>query len=187
MSEDERLKYKEACDVAIEYLWSLYQPYYEKNMMLTELRPILEYDKDQKMYLDLMSAMTCLRGKMRGNEFYQYDSFYLTTLRWRAEGFARKAFGGGEYGTTAYRLYKAAKIIDFNKWQPSNEVFELLQRIIDMAETEPKPVLFQFENLDAGLLYTEHGMPYTPDLYDAINNVRYTGKIDLNINNAEWL
>lgn len=34
---------------------------------------------------------------------------------------------------------------------------------------------------------TEHAMPYTEDLYDVISNVRYTGKIVLDINEAEWL
>ena len=187
MSEAERQKYKEACTTAIRYLWTLYQPYHEKDMMLRCFMPALGYDDDHKLYLDLMSAMNCLGGKLRGNEFYQYDAFYLTRLRWRAENFAHKAFAGGEYGTTAYRLYKAAKVIDFKNWNPDNVVADALKQIVGMAEEKPQPVLFRFDNLNPDYLMTEHAMPYTEDLYDAVPNVRYTGKIVLNINEAEWL
>ncbi len=187
MSEAERQKYKEVCTTAIRYLWTLYQSYHEKDMMLRCFMPALGYDDDHKQYLDLMSAMNCLGGKLRGNEFYQYDAFYLTRLRWRAENFAHKAFAGGEYGITAYRLYKAAKVIEFNNWNPDKEVTDALRRIECMAEEKPQPVLFCFDNLNPDNLMTEHAMPYTEDLYDVIDNVRYAGKIVLNINEAEWL
>lgn len=187
MSENERQEYKEACDTAIKYIWTLFQPYHEKDMMLRCFKPALGYEENQKLYLDLMSAMNCLGGKMRGNEFYQYDAFYLTRLRWRAENFAHKAFAGGEYGTTAYRLYKAAKVIDFKNWNPDKTVTDALMRIASMAEKKPQPIVFSFENLNPDYLMTEHAMPYTEDLYDVIDNVRYIGKIELNINKADWL
>ena len=108
MSEAERFEYKQVCSMAIAYLWTLYHPFHEKDMMLRDLMPALKYDEDPTMYLNLMSAMNCLGGMMSGNGLYQYDAFYLTTLHGRAESYARRAFAGGEYALTAFRMYQAA-------------------------------------------------------------------------------
>ena len=183
MSEVERRQYKQACMTAIDYLWPFFEPYYQRDVMVKELKEPLGYYDDRALYANLHDALTRKHARMTGNQLYQYDCFYVTNLRGRAKSYAFRAFAGGEIGLTAYRMYQAALKIGFPQWAPSAEVEAALKQISDFAHQPAQPVLFAFDRLELDYLQDEDGSAID-DFSFLPQNARYNKAVVLDIAKA---
>jgi hypothetical protein len=156
-------------------------------MMLNSLMAPLEYEHNPQMYYDLMSAVNTCVGRSSKTKLYQYGDLYLTLYKWRAENFAKKAYAGGEFALAVYRLYRCAIKIGFDNWHPNKDQQEAINTVTSFAESVPAPVVFEFHNLDPKMLMAENGLEIPIDMIGDIPNVRYKGKMVLDIKNANYI
>lgn len=160
MTDDERKAFAKDIDVALSYMWSFFEPY---KFRMDELKDILEYDKDNTLWLKLYDALIHYGAMEIGNEQYQYGSFYLTNFLGRAASYAMESFAFGESGFNAYYMIKAAEKINFEGWNPPKDVISAIHRIKAFANDIPQPVVFKFIDIDYHLLQHENGKDITED------------------------
>lgn len=188
MSESERQDYKVLCSLAIDYLWTFFEPYNASLWGMEEMKKMLAPSADPSLFANVMDKISVVGGMKNGNPSYQYNHFYLTNMRDRACNYARRAFAGGEYGLIVHRLNTAACIINFRDWSPSEDVMEAIATVERFANDKPKPVIFEFKDLDPQYLEMEDGRPIDlDDLFDVGVSLRYSKSIELNIERAEFI
>lgn len=128
--------------------------------------------------------------KMIGvSEEWEYGSFYLTSNKDSACLYALKAFAGGEIGFTAYYLIKGFELIvsDFSKIGISNDKVKSFKTI---AEAEPKPAIFSFDDLSPEYLRPESGGSFQSCVANGRiteSSFRYIKPIVLDPNRAELI
>ena len=187
MTEEERKTFKEYCKKVFEYTWKLYENYYDE-ILSGKFKDVLG---DTKWH-NLCNALTISSANHNGNEQYQYDSFHLTTMKFKAENYARRAFAFGEIGLAAYRMYDAALSLNF----PIKEIEEEANHIVRFATDygNVKPVVFEITDLDVGLLEVERfkSLQYVIDIFgNRLGDIdlifHYHGKINLYLSNAIYI
>lgn len=185
MSDDERKGFVKDIDIAIGYMWPFFEPY---KFRMEELKDVLEYDKDNTLWLKLYDALIHYGAMTVGNEQYQYGSFYLTNFLGRAASYAVESFAFGESGFNAYYMFKASEKIKFEGWNPAKDVLSALNRIDAFASEESQPVVFQFTDINFHDLQLENGKHLTEENKDVFlssgGSFRYTGILNLDLSNA---
>ena len=194
MTKEERCKYKETCEIALDYMWTFYQPYADKSLArISELKESLDAENDNVLYYNVAEKIRMNDLRINDNQLYQYGSLFLTTLDWRAENYAYRAFAGGEIGLIAYRLYQGIKKIQFEGWNPNDKVKTALNMIEEFANDTPKPVVFAFGHLKKEFIRNENGNIIDDELLEKLGyeygcqNIRYDGELKLDIKDARYL
>ena len=83
MSDDERKKRIQMCQLAVDYLWQIFDPFYNQyieivtndpfegckgwDRRLETLRPILTIDGDETKFHNLYDTLNCVNGQKSGN------------------------------------------------------------------------------------------------------------------------
>lgn len=187
MTEEERKTFKEYCKNVFDYMWKLYENSYDE-ILSGKFKDILGVTK----WYNLCNALTVSSANHNGNEQYQYDSFHLTTMKVKAENYARRAFAFGEIGLAAYRMYEAAISLNL----PIKEIEEEANHIVRFATdyNNIKPVVFEITDLDVDLLEVENfkSLQHVIDVFgDRLSDIdlifHYYGKINLNPSNAIYI
>lgn len=194
MTKEERCKYKETCEIALDYMWTFYQPYADKSLArISELKESLDAENDKVLYYNVAEKISMNDLRINDNQLYQYGSLFLTTLDWRAENYAYRAFAGGEIGLIAYRLYQGIKKIQFEGWNPNDKVKTALNMIEEFANDTPKPVVFAFDHLKKEFIRNENGNIIDDELLEELGyeygyqNIRYDGELKLDLKDARYL
>lgn len=200
-SETERYTYLEDCKKVIQYLWSIFKPYYVTQQMVEATyngnkifvlkRSIETYKNyvieqtDENLWLNFLQALSMCECNENGSQLYQYGYLYLTGDKEKAKRYAFRSFAGGELGLTAYRLIQGAEIL---KKDISYEELDAMDKIKDFAIEMAKPIILKINNLDKRFLYLENGKPLIFDEeFFRIGSYRYTQKIDLSRFEIEYL
>ena len=184
LSDEERAIYKKDCMQVIDYMWQFFGPIYQRDAMIKELKEPLDFYEDSTLYYNLQDALTRNNARKIGNQLYQYDCFYLTSLKKFAKDYAYKGFAGGEIGLTAYRMIEAANKIKFDGTKLSNDIRASIDRITTFAETPAQPVIFVFNNLEKEYIEMEDGSKIDWSRKRRIQNIRYTNPIIFDTNKA---
>lgn len=186
MTEEERKTFKEYCKNVFDYMWKLYENSYDE-ILGGKFKDVLGVTK----WHNLCNALTVSSANHNGNEQYQYDSFHLTTMKVKAEDYARHAFAFGEIGLAAYRMYDAA--ISLNLLIKEIEEAKHIVRFATDYDNI-KPVVFEITDLDVDLLEVENfkSLQHVIDVFgDRLSDIdlifHYYGKINLNPSNAIYI
>ena len=140
---------------------------------------------------NLCNALTVSSANHNRNEQYRYDSFHLTTMKVKAENYARRAFAFGEIGLAAYRMYDAAISLNL-----LIKEIEEAKHIVWFATDYDniKPVVFEITDLDVDLLEVENvkSLQHVIDVFgDRLGDIdlifHYHGKINLDPSNAIYI
>lgn len=186
MTEEERRTFKEYCKKVLDYMWKIYENSYDE-ISSGKFKDVLGVTK----WHNLCNALTVSSANHNGNEQYQYDSFHLTTMKVKAEDYARRAFAFGEIGLAAYRMYVAAISLNL----PIKEIEEA-KHIVRFATdyNKIKPVVFEITDLDVNLLEVEKikSLQHVIDVFgDRLGDIdltfHYHGKINLDPSNAIYI
>ncbi|MGL5981037.1 MAG: hypothetical protein ACRCZY_09220 [Phocaeicola sp.] len=186
MAEEERDSFKKICFSVCEVL----RPYFPLSTShLGLFREPLHYEENTILYSNLLNALSLYDGLQNDSKFFQYDDFYVTNNRSRAESYANSSFAFGEVGLMAYRMVEVAREMGIEKViHPAT--YALLNKVIDFAESEAQPIVVTFDDLDISLLKFENGNPIDFDykvLSDTICSFRYKGNVIINESQVEHL
>jgi len=196
MSDDERKKFFQVCQLSVDFLWQIFDPYYNQyvkvitndpqegcwimDRRLEELRPRLTIGDDETKFLNLYDTLTCVNCQKHGNQQYQYGDLYLTNDLRKAINYAGRSFAFGEIGRNAYRMLDAAQIIGFPDWNPPSEVQKALDKVRDFAEAQAAPIILEFADYDVDLLRRDDLQPLSPKMLDNPGfSFRYLGSLSL--------
>lgn len=187
MTEEERKTFKEYCKKVFDYMWKLYENSYDE-ILSGKFKDILGVTK----WHNLCNALTVCSANHNRNEQYRYDSFHLTTMKVKAENYARRAFAFGEIGLTAYRMYDAAILLKLSIKEIKEEANHVVRFATDYDNI--KPVVFEITDLDVDLLEVENfkSLQHFIDVFgDRLSDIdlifHYYGKINLNPSNAIYI
>ena len=128
----------------------------------------------------------------------------MSKLRFKAERYARKSFAFGEIGLIAYRMYDAARILNFPIHTYSDDIQRAALRIAQFAEDSEnvRPVIFKINDLDMDLLeveslgtlqdFVQKRIDVIPDLLQKKNDtfdmvLHYKGEVNLNPSDEIYL
>lgn len=187
MTEEERKTFKEYCKKVFDYMWKLYENSYDE-ILSGKFKDILGVTK----WHNLCNALTVCSANHNRNEQYRYDSFHLTTMKVKAEDYARHAFAFGEIGLTAYRMYDAAILLKLSIKEIEEEANHVVRFATDYDNI--KPVVFEITDLDVDLLEVEQfkSLQHVIDVFeDRLGDIdlifHYHGKINLDPSNAIYI
>lgn len=190
MTKEERSSLKDDCIKVADYLWDIYKESYNK-IINGEYKSVL----GEMGWFNLCNALTVCDAYHNGCEKFQYDTFHLAKLRAKAENYAIRSFAFGEVGLMAYRMYDAARILDFPIHTYNDEIQCAAHRIAQFAEDDENicPVIFEINDLDMDLLEVESFGTLQDFLqktdgmfYDDII-LHYKGEVNLEPSNAIYL
>ena len=111
------------------------------------------FKSDKNFLAGLHGAQTNMLTHLSGSEDFQYGDFYLTTHWPDAVQYAQGAFAGGEIGTTAYYLTKAALLAGKREWIAHFD--KAAEAIVDLGDSERFPIILEFTDIDLECLRTE--------------------------------
>lgn len=182
MSEQERESYRTCCESVIKNLF----PYYEQNYCFGVNRnfrvEINGLDDETKRNIE--QALRLCDKMLHGNQLYQYPKgvIYLTNVGINLQGYAKKAFAGGELGFIAYYMCKVALNSGFLAFYRDNKIESAIQRVIEFGEKKREPVVIEIKYTDIDIKYlrSEAGDLITHGLEQSF---RYSGPIKLDLSN----
>jgi hypothetical protein len=197
MAKEERQSLKNDCVKAVDYMWKIFQPYFEKsaNGEIKEFKEPLGVDGNYQEWIDLCYTLTNYHAGLEDNEQFKYDSFHLTTSRIKAENYARRSFAFGEIGFYANRMYNAMCKLNLKEWTPDDNIAKILKRIHDFANDKKnmKPAVFEINKLDFNLINIEkEGSIWNligkfSNLHDLDLVIHYNGNINLEPSKAIFI
>lgn len=186
MGSEEIKRIKSKYEDALHYMWTLFKPLYDRDH--ETLKRCLDFDNRPEDFYKLLDKLHCCSAMHNGREEYQYEALYLTNSIERAKGYARRAYAFGEIGEVTYVMYKAAMIIKFKDWNPTEEITDTLEFIKEFAEDDSEPVVLKLENLDPlyfemdnGGLVCQNRLEFKPG---RVCSFRYVKAIELDLNDA---
>lgn len=189
MPDEIRKNYQAYCHVLIEALKGLYNPFIHREYD-HQMDFISEEQKKQNPQLvhRIQEAMNNLFA-MQFSEEWEYGDFYLTSNKHIACMYAYKSFAGGELGFTAYHLLKGAEFlgVDFTQSEKQDEPIKFFKK---MAEGQPKPAIFSFDDLSLEHLQPAFGgslQSYIKDGRIGVQEFRYTRPVTLDPAKAELI
>ena len=178
MSKEERTSYFADVDLALDYLWTIWEPLCQKTI-IRELRwpngelkgtfPIsfLESRKQQFidagkeiLYYNLYEKVSMADWTRQGASLYQYGSLYVSMSKDSASDYARRSFAGGERGLIVYRMLEGIDFLGISLGNPNEMMAKAIQRVKSFAEAkQPEPVVVTIGNVDPHDLLSEGGRP----------------------------
>ena len=189
LPEEVRKGYSDVCHMFIKGLTCLYQPFLHlQGKDRIELLSEEQKKQNPKLADNIREAMNNLI-MMNISEEWEYGDFYLTSNKDSACEYAHKAFAGGELGFTTYFLIKGAELlgVDFSN---DEKLKEYISAIKTLAEGEPMPAIFSFDDLSPEYLQPAFGgslQSYIQNGRIGVNEFRYKQPITLNPSKAELL
>ena len=172
MSAEEREQFKKDCIMVSDYLWSLFKPYYETNIIVpinlpgyegcTEMEKKLYEFKDlldTDDYITMCYALDRQSARNNGNELYDYSYLYLSNDIERAKSYARRSFAFGEIGLTTFQLIDAEKKIKLAEFNPDEETMTAINKIYSFANEEAEPVVVELSDYDPDTIQLDNGHP----------------------------
>lgn len=202
MSTTSLRSYIKDCNEVVDCLWSILKPYNDMESVETvfngqtvyvERQKIRRYEEVLNNYsaglcANIVGKMYMLQAREKGNGLYQYGSLYFTSFKNKAYNYAFNSFGGGEIGTTAYRMIQAVEALCLSSWKTNDNIVSAIENIKSFAESESKPVIIPIENIDINFLYEENGnMLNFSDTGMLPQDFRYTKEHIFSLENAEYL
>ena len=189
LPEEYRKRYIDICHTFIKGLSGLYHPFLHQQGE-DKIELLLEEEKKQnpKLAGNIKEAVNNLM-MMNFSEEWEYGDFYLTSNKISACMYAHQSFAGGELGFTAYHLLKGAELLGADL-SNSKELKPMIDALKILAEGEPKPVIFSFDDLSPEYLQPAFGgslQRYIQDGRIGVQEFRYTQSITLDLSKAELL
>ena len=203
-SETERYTYLEDCKKVIQYLWSIFKPYYvTQELVETKIngekayilqRKIEQYkhciieQSDKNVWYNLFEKLIMLEANENGSPNYQYGDLYLTGDKNKAKSYVLRSFAGGEIGSIAYRLIQGAEILEWINLDEQDEVYKAIGKIKQFAEDKPNPVVLKIKDISVGNLLLENGNPVKQKDLALVRycSFRYKDNFDLSMDNVEY-
>lgn len=176
MSDEERKAFKNDCIMVSDYLWSIFKPYYETNIMvpinlpgyegcmgmerkLYEFKDAFEYDKSPDDYITLCYALDRQCARISGNEQYDYSYIYLSNQIERAKSYARRSSAFGEIGLTTLQLIEGEKKINLPEFNPDEKTIAAIHKISSFAKEDAIPVVVELSDYDPETILFDNGRP----------------------------
>lgn len=199
MSKEERLSYLADVDLALEHLWTIWEPICHKTV-IKELRypngefmgtlPI-SYLKsikqrfidagEETLYYGLLSHVSIMDWSKQGAPRYQYGALYVTGSDRKASLFAHDSYAGGERGIIAYFMLKGAAFLGLSLGNPDNRTYQAIQRVKSFAEAkEREPVIVVLNDVALEDLLSEGGGPVMGPIISG-ESYRYMKDVDLSL------
>lgn len=201
MSDNERHAYFNVCTEVKDYLWSIFKPYYENEMVETIIhgykafvqhlkieryRDYIIEHSDEITWRNLYEKLMMCDSNERGSQLYQYGYLYLTGDMNKAKRYAFNSFAGGEIGSIAYRLIQGAEILG---WIDNEDIKKGIDTIKTFAEAKATPIVIPVSDLDINYLFGEKGNPIVcqEEWYFKGGNFRYTKEYTLSLEKAIYI
>jgi len=190
MSAEKRNSLHNFCKLVATQL----RPYFPANILCLDLfKKPLDYESNPTPFLNLQNALTLCDGILGDSPLYNYDHFSITNSRERAKNYAYRSFAFGEIGLMAYRMLDVCLQMGLTKWGPY-PLKEFCKELLDFAEAEPEPVVFEFDDLDINDIENENGEKVSSEMVKRLQDgdsfqasFRYNKDVELNLDNAIYL
>ncbi len=205
MSKEERLSYLADVDLALEYLWTIWEPICHKTV-IKELRypngefmgtlPISYLESIKQRFIDagedtlyngLRSRVSMADWSKQGAPRYQYGALYVTGSQWKASIYARDSYAGGERGIIVYFMLKGATFLGIPLGNPDSKTYQAIQRVRSFAEAkEQEPVVVVLNDVAPEDLLSESGEPVKEPIILG-DSYRYIKDVDLSLYPVEHI
>ena len=179
MSDEERKAFKNDCIMVSDYLWSIFKPYYETNIMvpinlpgyegctgmerkLYEFKDAFEYDKSPDDYITLCYALN-----------RQIE---------RAKSYARRSSAFGEIGLTTLQLIEGEKKINLPEFNPDEKTIAAINKISSFAKEDAIPVVVELSDYDPETILFDNGRPLEWELVDECVTLSLRCIVDIKLN-----
>jgi len=207
MTQKERNDYIDYCNLAIEYLGKLFEPYYSSyetqqtiingHQTTVQIRkietykPLFEAKNKMGIYNNLIEKLWMIETGKNGNQQYQYGDLYLTSHKIKATDYAFRSFAGGELGLIAQRLLLAAEVMELELSNLDIRTRKAIDTIKSFAGNpdDSCPIIIKVPNIDVKYLSSDKGEPleWITDDHFVHQDFRYTKEIELSLEDAEYL
>lgn len=182
LNKDQRNEYKNSAMVIISFFIKLYDinDYRFKNSApgreLEEKEHYMFLEK--KLGAELKSKVSTYLGKAQciGSALYQYNDFYITGVKGFALNYAQNAHYFGEIGTIAYYLVKGAEVLQY-KYELPDDVILAMNKMKELWDKEPNPIIIKFENIDIENLLDHSGNEIKENLVHEGGSYRFKNNI----------
>lgn len=156
-SEEERLFFAALCSDIAEFS---YQKFLEDGLSISA--GLFEYKRKRGDLLgnDYYSLLDCFQkydSYKKGSQYYQYNNLYLTSLRDKAEHYARLSNVFGERGHVAFCLYQSALKLWDIKCEADPIMLCKIEQFEELCCYKPEPIILVFENVPKQYLLGEFG------------------------------
>ena len=199
MSDEERKAFKNDCIMVSDYLWSIFKPYYETNIMvpinlpgyegcmgmerkLYEFKDAFEYDKSPDDYITLCYALDRQCARISGNEQYDYSYIYLSNQIERAKSYARRSSAFGEIGLTTLQLVEGEKKINLPEFNPDEKTIAATHKISSFAKEDAIPVVVELSDYDPETILFDNGRPLKWELVNERVTLSLRCIVDIKLN-----
>ena len=199
MSDEERKAFKNDCIMVSDYLWSIFKPYYETNIMvpinlpgyegcmgmekkLYEFKDAFEYDKSPDDYITLCYALDRQCARISGNEQYDYSYIYLSNQIERAKSYARRSSAFGEIGLTTLQLIEGEKKINLPEFNPDEKTISAINKISSFAKEDAIPVVVELSDYDPETILFDNGRPLKWELVNERVTLSLRCIVDIKLN-----
>jgi hypothetical protein len=202
MSKEERLKHLSKCKDVVHYLWNIYKPLCEvKHEVITtekgdklykvyreieNFKPLIIKKTDKTTWSNIYEKLLIFESHLNNSELYQYSHLYVTTLKWRAESYARRSFAGGELALIAYRFIECIEILEW-KHLVVDEVIQQNIMYIKNFANHPQPVVIAIDDMEEQYLKAEDNKDLL--FFDnelCTQNLKYINEYNLTLDKAEY-
>lgn len=199
MSDEERKAFKNDCIMVSDYLWSIFKPYYETNIMvpinlpgyegcmgmekkLYEFKDAFEYDKSPDDYITLCYALDRQCARISGNEQYDYSYIYISNQIERAKSYARRSSAFGEIGLTTLQLIEGEKKINLPEFNPDEKTIAAIHKISSFAKEDAIPVVVELSDYDPETILFDNGRPLKWELVNERVTLSLRCIVDIKLN-----
>lgn len=175
MTDEERKSFRKEIICALDYMWSLMEPYFQKydeevdwvhnRVKRTERMTALKDRMNEDDYNKLERSLSHDQARRDGLKTWQYQDgvLYLTSNLDTAISYAYRCFVFGELGETAWEMYQGMKALNLDTWNPSPDIQATLDKVERLANEEHFPVVYQLRHVDPDKLLTDGGDPIPED------------------------
>lgn len=151
MTNAEREHFHSMCIEICNYLWKFYSTVFD------DFGFVRKYfsEENKKIGCRLFAVLSHWRACLNGSTQYQYESkgIYLTTIQFKAEDYAIRSRYFGEVGYNAYIMIQSIKYFKSFDLNPTPEIANNMQKILDFGNEEPEPIIYTIETINVEALY----------------------------------
>ena len=185
MSDKERKDFRKEILTAIDYMWKLMEPYFQKydeeldrihnRIKRTERINQFKGKIDDYLWTKMYQALTHEKARRDGLSTWQYqdDVLYLTSEISTAISYAYRSFVFGELGETIWDMYQGIKALNLETWNPPAAVQATLDKVQRLGEEEHFPIVYMLNNFDYDKLLTDSGKTIPEDKLETQHLFRY--------------
>ena len=189
MPEEERKTFRKEILAALDYMWDLMEPYFQKydevpdykhnRIKRIEKINVFEEKMNEDSYDQFYSALSHDKARRDNLKTWQYQEgvLYLTTRLATAISYAYRSTVFGELGETAWNMYQGIRKLNLDTWNPSDEIQAILDKIERFATEEPYPIVYMIDKINRDYLFTDAGELVLDELLEVCSqlNGRFNG------------